>query len=896
MQIEWFDVRNFRKLTASVSVKGLQPGITVIVGDNEEGKSTMLKALQSGFFDRHKLGGKSLEQMMPFSAQGVNPSIDVAFQIAETSYRLSKSFGANAVAQLESDDHLWEGEAAEERLRDLLGFSRPGRGAASEEHRGLAGLLWVEQGRAFQPLAINQDSQVVLRDAIEGEVGQVLGGERGRRLLDQVEKRTGNFFTPTGREKEPLSGPRKRVQALTEDCKRLDNELKLYDDQVQRLSRLQECLARYKHDGVLANAKEEAERSNAAIRRLEAVEGQLNMASAQMEKAKTAKDMAEEASKSRRKLANDVAAADQQTKEAENILKTLEPDYQDTTDRLAEANKKLTTCNKHEEETNRKWESARQALEQSEITAKLQELNQRFQQAKSLNGQIERKREEVMKNLVNEDDLCKLRELRSRQIHLESALKAGAATLVFSPEGTGSVSLDGRPVKAGQPVHVTQSSRFHLRDFGALDVTPGGQNLAQLRTDLDTVTSRLGNMLHHLKTMDLASAEAALRAKQSLEAHMKSLSGELRGVAPEGLNTLQSTLREWQKRLSALKAGSDESSNRPAVEAARSTEQAALENWGKAKRAADRAMQERDQIRISHDQIREKHINADAECKQKSEVAEERRTALEAARHEITDGRLAEQVEQKAQLFAECRSNYDMVLAERDAMNPEAMRIEQQRASEVYSQLQEKIDADERAEHDLAIELRTLGQRGLAEELEQKRGELAIAQVDLERIETDAKAWKLLHDTLRRAENEAKETFLGPVRERLQPYLRMLFPETKLQLREDNLEIVSLQRGGVEEPFEALSIGAREQVAVLTRLALADLLREKGRPVVLILDDPLVNSDEERFRRMELALRKAANSSLQIIILTCHEARYETLGAKIIRLADCRTSDARYLS
>ena len=181
-----------------------------------------------------------------------------------------------------------------------------------------------------------------------------------------------------------------------------------------------------------------------------------------------------------------------------------------------------------------------------------------------------------------------------------------------------------------------------------------------------------------------------------------------------------------------------------------------------------------------------------------------------------------------------------------------------------------------------------LGQRGLAEELEQKRGELAIARSDLERVEADAKAWKLLLETLRNAEQEAKETFLGPVRERLQPYLRMLFPETELRLSEDDLEIISLQRGGIEEPFATLSIGAREQVAVLTRLALADLLRERGRPVVLILDDPLVNSDDERFRRMELALRKAASSPLQIVILTCHEARYETMGAKIIRMADCQ--------
>ena len=188
----------------------------------------------------------------------------------------------------------------------------------------------------------------------------------------------------------------------------------------------------------------------------------------------------------------------------------------------------------------------------------------------------------------------------------------------------------------------------------------------------------------------------------------------------------------------------------------------------------------------------------------------------------------------------------------------------------------------------MTVELRTLGQGDWRKNWNAREGELEIALDDLARIEADAKAWKLLLETLREAEREAKETFLGPVRERLRPYLQMLFPETELRLNEDDLEIVSIRRKGVEEPFASLSIGAREQVAVLTRLALADFLREKGKPVVLILDDPLVNSDGERFRRMRLALRKAAEN-LQIIVLTWNEARYESLGAKTIRLADCRT-------
>ncbi|MCY4331501.1 MAG: AAA family ATPase [Cyanobacteria bacterium MAG CAR1_bin_15] len=886
MRIESFAVRDFRKLTGEVSVKDLQPGITVIAGDNEEGKSTLLRALQSGFFDRHNLSGKGRDQMMPFGAHGVSPRVDVVFQIAGTRYRLSKGFGRNAAAKLEGDGDRWEGEAAEDRLRLLLGFSRPGRGAASEEHRGLAGLLWVEQGRAFQSLGMNQDSQAVLREAIEDEVGQVLGGERGRRLLNRVEKRNAEYFTRTGRERDGLSGPRQRVEELEKELGNLEGELQTYDDQVNRLGKLQERLARYERDGVLDRAREEAENGNAAVRQLEAVEGRLDTARAQMEQANSAKDLAARAREDRRTLAEEVAEADRQARETAGILNDLEPDYGDAKRSLAEAEERLATCNRGLDRTNGIWEVARRTLQQASLADELQKLDRQFHRAQSLNERIERKRKEMARHPVNEDHLDQLQDLRQQQIRLESALEAAAATLVFSPEGQQGVSLDGQPVDVGQPVRVTRNSVFHLHGFGGLDVTPGGQDLARLRTDLNALESQLSTMLCRLDVVDLVSAEAAFRAKKDLEAQVENLRGEIRGVAPQGLAVLETTVQERRARLAVL-AGSDRG-NPPDMEAAQSAEQAALGDRKEADRAAEQAMGERDEARHVHDQLLKRRIHADAERRQKAEMAATRQAVLKGARRTVADARLAEQAEQKARLLAECRSACEAVRAECDAMNPDALRMEQQRAEQAYEALQQRINANEREERDLAVELRIRGQRGLAEELEQKKGELDVARRDLERVEADAKAWKLLLETLRDAEREAKETFLGPVRERLQPYLRMIFPETELRLNEDDLEIVSLHRGGVEEPFANLSIGAREQVAVLTRLALADLLREKGRPVVLILDDPLVNSDDERFRRMEWALRKAAESSLQIMILTCHEARYETLGAKIIRLADCR--------
>ena len=80
----------------------------------------------------------------------------------------------------------------------------------------------------------------------------------------------------------------------------------------------------------------------------------------------------------------------------------------------------------------------------------------------------------------------------------------------------------------------------------------------------------------------------------------------------------------------------------------------------------------------------------------------------------------------------------------------------------------------------------------------------------------------------------------------------------------------SVIRGGVSEGCGDLSKGTQEQLAVLTRLAFADMLLEQGAPVSLILDDPLVYSDDDRLDIMIEILMEAA-SRMQVILLTCRD-------------------------
>jgi uncharacterized protein YhaN len=110
-----------------------------------------------------------------------------------------------------------------------------------------------------------------------------------------------------------------------------------------------------------------------------------------------------------------------------------------------------------------------------------------------------------------------------------------------------------------------------------------------------------------------------------------------------------------------------------------------------------------------------------------------------------------------------------------------------------------------------------------------------------------------------------------------------VFPDAEIAV-DETLQIRSVRRGDAgNEPFEQLSDGTREQIAILVRLALAELLCDQGLPAVVVLDDALVFSDDERIERMFGILERAA-LRLQILVLTCRERLFEGLAGKRLHL------------
>lgn len=156
-------------------------------------------------------------------------------------------------------------------------------------------------------------------------------------------------------------------------------------------------------------------------------------------------------------------------------------------------------------------------------------------------------------------------------------------------------------------------------------------------------------------------------------------------------------------------------------------------------------------------------------------------------------------------------------------------------------------------------------------------GQLGDEGFALDAGQRRADAASLLYDTLRACRSEAQGRHMAPLREELEKLVALVFPTGRVQL-DDSLQGLHLDRGVVEgqHGFDDLSGGAREQVGVLVRLALARLMAgDSGLPV--LLDDSLIATDENRFRAMQRALDAAAKD-LQIVFVTCHWERLRGLG------------------
>ena len=876
-------VRNFRKLTSPLVIEELGEGVTVIAGDNEEGKSTLLDAIRTGLFERHNLSGRAVEAMQPFGSS-VRPEIQIDFEIDGNTYSISKSFAQRASALLTTANGTFEGPAAEERLAELLTFRVPQRGVSKPDDWGVLGLFWLEQGSVLEGLGFGETGRSTLRASLEEEVGDVLGGTRGRKLLEAAKAKRDALLTATGKPRGELSAAIEEVEAALVKVRELGTERLAYDQEIDELAQVRRELARIETDRVLEKAQGALTKAQQEAKAIEGLRQQDEAAAQSVALAQAQLDNVSGRWKRRQALIKAVAHRERAVKLAQAELAQLETETQDVAGRLEAARAVLVNATEKRSAAEARVALSRTRARIEALDKEIAEFQRRLAEVDKLAAQRTAAQELLADIKIDKRAFEGLQSLEGAIREARATLGAVATRVRFVPSGSQAVRKDDQEVPAGEAVEVTAATRFTLEGFGALDIEPGASELADRRARLKEAEGALDKALAAAVVKDLAQAKTRLAERTEAETEINEAKRLIAAHAPEGIDALRAAHRERSGEREQLDDEFDLSFAENVADPETETSELMF-----AKAAEDAARATLDAAQNEQ----QEHTTKLAISRQAVEAADEAlgtaKGDLETARTEISDPDLAARLQSARGVLDKAGRRKAETEKQLVTANPEEIDLRRQRAKATL----QTVEAERRRLRDEAIGLESrlaaLGKSGIGELLEVARGLESQAIAGRARLQADAQAWDLLAATLSTSERDAKEAFLEPVLKRVDPFLRLLLPEARVTLDEETLEITGVTRDGREEPYEALSVGTREQLSILVRLAFAVYLREKGYPAAVILDDALVYADDDRFERMQLALRKAAET-VQILILTCRPRDWRQFGAPIRRLADGRAN------
>ena len=167
--------------------------------------------------------------------------------------------------------------------------------------------------------------------------------------------------------------------------------------------------------------------------------------------------------------------------------------------------------------------------------------------------------------------------------------------------------------------------------------------------------------------------------------------------------------------------------------------------------------------------------------------------------------------------------------------------------------------------------LREVGGQSIEEQAAQAKEALAALARREHELEVEYGGWKLLRETLKKAETE-DATHLGdalvkPVSERMAALTNGRYSAVGIG---PQLNATGIRLGDNERSFNDVSVGTREQIGLLLRLGVAEALGS-----FVILDDHLTQSDPDRMAWIRGLLNEAAQK-IQVVVMTCHPNAYLT--------------------
>ena len=842
-------------------------GVTIIRGPNETGKSTILNVLDV-FFDpkvKYTSASKEVKRLRP---QGRDASPEVTVQFTLGPYRASmtrvysnKKDGKCELTIESPKRRQLSGDEAEDWLSD-----------ATSEHldSDLQKALTAKQGVGLTALEDVGDIRP-LTSGLGGDAADVDDASEGP-LLQRTKREFLKYFTAKGADNAERKGMRARVTELTEardaaqkQVKDLERVVSDSDEIRERQATLVATLPDLDAEIVV---KEEAfEQARTAEEALTALRERQEHAAAQ--KSSISQMVATRAKQRDRvdALTDEVVLAEEAKAKAETAAKAFDEDSAAKREALSAARADLA-------EKRGRFEQARMLADWFAAKDAAARTKQRLESAQQAAADAEAAREAFAKFTITQADVTKLLEAESLAASRQEILERSAASVQISAQVARTVGVNGDDTEVGQQPHtlpvaddveltiddvtvricpdtgareLQQSAQAAAEAFAKLKQKLGVESVAEAAAqarELDAAKEAKSRAEAALKAelkgqqlselIDEADAAAAQESKLAEQLADADVAAEDAAEAAEVLDVVQQEIRLAEATEEAAAAAvADLQEKSPASEVARATSQLELKSEQLAELSGEL---ERNEAEQSDEQLQQLVTDAQAQVDELvKQLAEAQQSGL--------DLELA-----KAQLTA-ARNRKQQ--AEKDAHTAE-LRL---------AELKSKVEAAE----------------GSLQELERLQIELDDATFLADRADAQAAAVKLLKETLEAYQQQAREKYEKPLLDKLEKLAAPLFGhDVQFELNE-NLEVIRRTVGGVTVDVAQLSGGAQEQLSILTRLAVAQLVTA-GEIAPVIIDDALGYTDELRRMRMGTALNNVA-PDLQVLVLTCEAERYAAVEA-----------------
>ena len=885
MKIRSLSVNQFKKFTSPQVLDGITDELNIVVGPNELGKSTLLDALRAVLFERYGSKAQVIQNLQNDRSQAA-PVVELVFDIDGGEYTLTKRFMKREFAQLQCPDGtLLEADAAEAELRRLLGFKEAGSRGSNSESLGMWGVLWVLQGESFGRPELTNSAQASLSAGLESEVGEVLGGRRGRELPQVIERDLGELVTstrkrPRGRYKEAQD----RVAELEQQLDSQQQQQRELGETIEQLGAAEDRLRTLESGDQDQRYREDIIDARAELKEVEQRQLQINAAQSELDNRSRQLVQAQAALSEREGARAELAADQDKLTESSRVLADLRDRETEAQQRLDPLRQELQAAETRSREAELEEAHWRNAVTVVTRTAELDSLRRRQREIDDALERLVAVRRAVAENNVDDQLMQRVRDAATA-LDRATARLSGAATVVrfdFSADRMAGVEVDGSPLSDPQAVvEATEPTVISIPDRGQIVIDPALAEGAQLRAQQREAETALNEVLSEAAAESVAAAQFRRDERRSLEARVEAAREEVDrlGADREDVAEQLNDLEGWQRTL-APEWQNSQSHDRDEAERMLRDAQDELNRCRDSYRLAQSALeQRRESVDMLSGEVREQQGTVDLA----TELLTRRQTAFATEVAETPDLELEANVRDADAAVSDQQREIDTLQAELPPTNAELLQAR-------IDRLEEAIKAHNSRRSDLVAEISRLQGiieaqegAGIGETIEHTGRELDRARDRRDRFEREVAVLDLLSTTLHEAESEAKERYLAPVRSRVHPYLQMLFPNSEINLDENfNIVGVSRQRD-YEERFDRLSIGTQEQIAVLVRLAFAEMLVDQGAPAAVILDDALVFSDDRRLKLMFDILAYAARR-VQIIVFTCREQLFEGLGAHQLQL------------